>query len=218
MNIWEYVRKYTYSSPERQIDNLIVEAKKLYPFNEKNKVLDVGGGYLDRGKKLRQLGKVTVIDIKKGRNVDVVGDVHKLPFPDQSFNVVVMFMVLEHLYNPIKAFSECSRILKKNGLLLLTTVQYWHNHDCPKDYYRYTDDGLSFLCKQSGLKVIFLKSMGGPFLVLFHVMELNLNGFLRKTILLLSPFFNYLDEKFFNHEDKRDLSDSVGWSLLAKKK
>ena len=217
MKLWEYVRKYTYSSPERQIDNLIAGVKKYRKIQAKDKILDVGGGYKDRAGILRDLGKVIVLDVKPGKNVDVVGDAHALPFKDNSFDYVVMFMVLEHLHDPIKAFSECSRVLKKNGILLLTTVQYWHNHDCPDDYYRFTDGGLRYLCERSHLKIISIKSMGGPFLVFFHVIELNLSGMLRKIILLLSPLFNYLDKVFFNHEDKRILSDSVGWSLMAQK-
>lgn len=216
MDIWSYVRRYTYSSPERHIDLLVAEARKIKRNKRGIKILDVGGGLRDRAE-LERLGSRTVLDIEKGPGVDVIGDAHKLSFRNKSYDVIAFFMVLEHLHAPDVALRECQRVLKPGGLLLLTTVQYWHKHNWPKDYYRFTKDGLQHLGDKAGLKILKIWSMGGPFLVVFHAIELNLPEFPRKFFLLTCPIFNYLDKLFFKHEDKRKLSDSVGWSLLAQK-
>ncbi len=59
--------------------------------------------------------------------------------------------------------------------------------------------------------------MGGPFLVVYHAIELNLPELPRKLFMLSCPVFNFLDKLVFNHEDKRRFPDSVGWSLIAQK-
>lgn len=217
MNIWAYVRKHTYSSPERHINILLKEAKKLLNDRRNLKVLDIGGGFRDRKREIESIGLVTVLDIEKGENVDVVGNAHKLPFEKNVWDVVTLFMVLEHLYDPQIAIREINRVLKGEGLLLLTTIQYWHKHDTPKDYYRFTKNGLLYILEKNGFRIKKIWSMGGPCLVVFHAIELNLPDILRKVFLLLSPVFNYLDDLFFKHEDRRIFSDSVGWSVIAEK-
>lgn len=43
-----------------------------------------------------------------------------LPFEDNSFDVVTLMAVLEHLSDPVSIVNEIARILKKNGRLILT--------------------------------------------------------------------------------------------------
>lgn len=69
----------------------------------------------------------------------VVGDIVSLPFQDGSFDVVTCFEVLEHLLNPLIALKEISRILKENGVFVMSTPNVrskglrwkgndWHGH------------------------------------------------------------------------------------------
>lgn len=44
-----------------------------------------------------------------------------LPFPDDSFDVVLSFQVIEHVVNERNYLKEASRVLCKNGLLILIT-------------------------------------------------------------------------------------------------
>ena len=48
-------------------------------------------------------------------------DLVALPFPDASFDAVVSFQVIEHLQRPREFVSECARVLRPGGLLLLST-------------------------------------------------------------------------------------------------
>lgn len=41
-------------------------------------------------------------------------------FPDNFFDIITCFDILEHLNNPDAALKECRRILKENGLLIVT--------------------------------------------------------------------------------------------------
>jgi SAM-dependent methyltransferase len=57
------------------------------------------------------------------KNIEFVpGNVEEpLPFPDHAFDCVYCSEVMEHLIDPEKFCAEISRILKPNGLLILTT-------------------------------------------------------------------------------------------------
>ncbi|QIB33343.1 class I SAM-dependent methyltransferase [Ancylobacter pratisalsi] len=50
-----------------------------------------------------------------------LGDIDALPFPDASFDVVVSFETIEHVPNPTTALRELRRVLKPDGLLIIST-------------------------------------------------------------------------------------------------
>ena len=47
---------------------------------------------------------------------------NKLPFEDESFDIVTMLVVLEHLSYPEDILREINRVLKKDGRLVLTVL------------------------------------------------------------------------------------------------
>lgn len=51
----------------------------------------------------------------------VRGDITRLPFPDESFDLITANMVFEHLDNPEAQLREIARVLKKGGKLLFHT-------------------------------------------------------------------------------------------------
>lgn len=58
----------------------------------------------------------------KGSNISYkVGDAHSLPLEDNSVDVVVSFETIEHLKDPEKFTREVIRVLKKNGLFVVST-------------------------------------------------------------------------------------------------
>lgn len=88
------------------------------------------------------------LDIRPGPFVDVVGDAHELPFPDQSFERILCTEVLEHVHTPQKAIDEMYRVLKPVGELILTTRFIAPIHDSPGDYFRFTKYGLAHLLRK----------------------------------------------------------------------
>jgi len=57
-------------------------------------------------------------------NVQVLrGPVEDLDLPAQSFDVICLFDVLEHLPDPLRTLSFCSRLLKNNGIFLIQTPE-----------------------------------------------------------------------------------------------
>ena len=108
------------------------------------------------------------VDMQKGPGVDLVADATQLPFPDQSFDLVMCFETLEHADNPWKIVAEIERVCKKNGIIILSSQQNFPLHMHPSDYFRYTPYGLSSLLKSKSSKLVL--GISPPF---DHEVELN---------------------------------------------
>lgn len=65
-----------------------------------------------------------------------------------SYDVVILDQILEHVENPMKAIKEVRRILKSGGSFIGTTPFLIYVHPVPKDYWRFTEDGLRVLLKE----------------------------------------------------------------------
>jgi SAM-dependent methyltransferase len=95
-------------------------------------------------------------------NPDVVADLSKeFPFDDNYADTLVSFQVLEHIPTPQFYLSECYRILKPGGALLLSVPFQWRVHEAPYDYFRYTRFGLEYMLNEAGFKDITIREMGG---------------------------------------------------------
>lgn len=58
---------------------------------------------------------------KKDNNEFYKMDCYALKFPDETFDVVVAFELIEHIEHPAKFLQEVRRILKKDGLFIVST-------------------------------------------------------------------------------------------------
>ena len=101
----------------------------LIPREPSVKILDLGCGHGHILSYLREKGRDAYgLDINadslKHRNLKgyfVCGDAHNLPLRDNSLDVVLAFELVEHLKEPRRALEEIRRILKRRGILLLTS-------------------------------------------------------------------------------------------------
>ena len=60
---------------------------------------------------------------------------------------VIIMDTLEHVEYPHKAVEEAYRILKPNGVLIISSVMNFPIHDHPHDYWRYTPEAFKSLLK-----------------------------------------------------------------------
>lgn len=92
---------------------------------------------------------VTRIDIEGGEDVDVVADVQELPhtfgYGDGVFHACLLVSVLEHVAKPWIAESSIWHVLKKGGLVYVSTHQTYPIHKFPSDYFRFTIPALESL-------------------------------------------------------------------------
>ncbi len=91
-----------------------------------------------------------IVDPVPDFHPDIVGDIHHLPFADQSEEAIMCLAVLEHVENPIQAVGEVYRVLRKGGstLFYVPFLFYYHAETgYYKDYWRFTHDALDLLFK-----------------------------------------------------------------------
>lgn len=94
---------------------------------------------------------------------DLNGD---LPFPDASFDTILLSDVIAHVYYPHRLWGEMSRVLRPGGHILLNTPFYYCLNETPHDYFRLTEFSLRRMAVDSGLNVVIIESLGGALSIL----------------------------------------------------
>ena len=100
------------------------------------------------------------LDLAAVPGVDVVADAEQLPFPQDVFERVECDAVLEHVSRPSKVMCEIHRVLAPGGYAHLVTPFCHPFHEYPKDFQRFTLDGLKELA--SGMEVVAEGWRTGP--------------------------------------------------------
>lgn len=87
-------------------------------------------------------------DFYPGRNVDVVGDAHRLSgyFPeDERFDLIFSSAVFEHLHMPWVVALEIQKLLKVGGYVFIETHFSFSSHERPWHFFQFSDKGLRAL-------------------------------------------------------------------------
>ena len=124
----------------------------------------------------------------------------------KSFDTVIATEVLEHLYDPQRAIDEIYRVLTPGGILILSTRFIYMYHPDPKDYYRFTEDSLSYLLRNFSNVEIY--THGNRLQVLWQLLTSPGNG--------LGIFLNFLNPLVakINYSSKKIY---LGLVVVAKK-
>lgn len=101
-----------------------------------------------------RLSDYTGIDIREGPGVDRVASVEKLPFADASFSCVMAFNTFEHVQRFWLGFEEVFRVLKPDGVLLLSCPFHFRIHHHPSDYWRFTPEALDVLLERYAMRLV----------------------------------------------------------------
>lgn len=146
--------------------------EQLYNFispyiTSESRILDVGcamGGFINF---LKDMGHKNVygidmikayVDEADNENIKQ-GDVYVIPFEDNSFDIVILDQVLEHLINPKLAMDDIKRVLDKGGLCYIAVPDADRYND---DYFylmrehiqHFKDVNLKILAHSTGFEVI----------------------------------------------------------------
>ena len=125
-------------------------------------MVDLGCGDMPYAEMMRQM-KIDYqgADIGDGAalRIDESG---RVPLPDGSAEAVLSVQVLEHVRDLDAYCAEIRRLLRDDGVLLLSTHGTWLYHPHPEDHRRWTRTGLIADLSDRGLVVEDVQAIVGP--------------------------------------------------------
>jgi 2-polyprenyl-3-methyl-5-hydroxy-6-metoxy-1,4-benzoquinol methylase len=187
----EYFKKYYledyYKKESQSILDKILDYLQLYSFKQKEQfikknfdclsskisILDLGCG---DGKFLENLDSKIFekegIDVNQ-KSIDICekkgiktfkGTISNFPAKKHSFDVITLWHVAEHLFNPLETIGFACKFLKKGGLLIIsvpntnsigfkTARENWFHFDSPRHTYLPNNKTIQYLAKKNKLKI-----------------------------------------------------------------
>ncbi len=146
----------------------------VIPFTGEGKILDIGcgnGRYLSTLKKqgwqtygIERNPKASKYARDKLHLAVKTGDLLDCEYQDKFFDVITMSHSLEHLYEPLATLKEIKRILRNDGLLVITIPnidsfvaktfkEYWYGLQLPVHLISFTTDSITKMLDKAGFKV-----------------------------------------------------------------
>ena len=146
-----------------------------------NEVIKKDGLILDCGSGKRNFIHKNLIqsEVVPYDNVDVLASNQKLPFINNSFDLIISLDVLEHVTDPIKSSSELSRCLKNGGLLLVDIPFLQAEHGYPDHYFNASRSGMKILFKELKSIIHLVPPSGHPFHVIWSILRTYKNSYLQ---------------------------------------
>lgn len=160
--------------------------------NITGKTLDIGCGTKPYAH-LYQSNEYVGLEIDTPQNrankqADFYYDGNNFPFEDASFDSVVANEVFEHVFNPDNFLNEMFRVLKPEGMVLLTMPFVWDEHEQPYDFARYSSFGIKSLLERHGFEVVEQRKSMDDIRVIFQM----LNTYIYKKTVTKNAFLNVL--------------------------
>ncbi len=141
--LWKFYRNPLVVTAESR-DTVARLLPQLLPSDAK--ILNLGSGQFVQNWRLFREHRTRIVnlDITPFNGTHIAADAHQLPLVDNTFNLVYMSCVLEHVRDARVVVKECYRILKPGGYLFSTTpfISRFHSDS---DYRRWTLMGLDYL-------------------------------------------------------------------------
>jgi SAM-dependent methyltransferase len=158
----EYIRQRIQPRPGDQfylhLSDLMLAVRDLIPPNTA-RVLDFGCG----GSPYRPLFEPCTYHRADLPGVDALdfeyGADSRLPAELSDYDCVLSSQVLEHVCSPLSYLSECYRVLRPGGHLILSTHGLYEDHGCPDDYWRWTVFGLRRLVEEAGFTIDTIRKL-----------------------------------------------------------
>jgi SAM-dependent methyltransferase len=206
VDVHSQARSAPYRYVSRELENVV--ARYALP------VLAVGSRVLDYGCAARPYRALlgpsldyVGADLAGNELADVVlNDDGTVPLPDADFDLILSTQVLEHVADPPLYLSECRRLLKPDGSLVLTTHGLMYYHPDPVDYWRWTCAGLTRDLEAVGLRVVEMRGIMGlasAAVQLFqHATTMKVPQRLRRPYIALSQALVELLDRSYSEESR----------------
>jgi len=149
-------------------------------------------------------------------NLDYIGDIWDIEEKESTFDAILCTEVFEHIPHPIKTIEEFSRLLKKDGKLILTAPSNCLRHMDPYFFYSgFTDRWYEKFLKENGLEIESITAVGDYYSWLMVEMARTAASHSIFSKLALLPAFLY----FYNKKKTQTSVDTLcmGYHVVARK-
>lgn len=216
------LKYYFWASNRRKI---LDKLQKKYAYLYHGTVLDIGGR--DRGafnKPKDKVDKWIFADIEEKHNPDIVTDVADMQnISDKSIDIVNAIELFEHVEKIENGISECYRVIKPEGIIILSVPFLYAIHSDPFDFQRWTLYKWETKLKKIGFKIQKTEIMGYFFTVvseMFKVFIKTLPFGIKHFFYSLFPFIDLLmlldkTKRIKNHKTLGNFHG--GYFIIAKK-
>ena len=195
---------------------LMNDALRKYTIS--GKVLDIGGArkpdyfkYLNIAENTEIIASDMMLPQSKGINFEK----DPLPYKNEEIDHVLMFNILEHIFNHQFLMGEAHRVLKNNSKILGFVPFLVNYHPDPHDFFRYTKEALVKILEKAGFKEIEVKEIGrGPFAVNYNNLVFSVPIIVR---IILLPIYYFLDSIFIKFRPQIRVRYPLGYIFSAKK-
>lgn len=164
---------------------IVINLLRKYAKGNNNLILDAGCGTGAGMLYLQEFGTVYGVDLsskavafckKRGITKVKLGDVSKLPFKNGYFDIVCLMDVIEHVSNDKLVIKEMYRVLKKNGILLMTLPALpfiYSKHDKEQGHFRrYSKQDLIKIFNGTGfreIKISYFNVFLSPLIIIIRL-------------------------------------------------
>ncbi|MEM9417966.1 MAG: class I SAM-dependent methyltransferase [Planctomycetota bacterium] len=131
----------------------------------RKKLIDIGCGVMPHRPVFEQhVEQYLGLDIPDtaydASQVDLFGSATDIPAENGSFDALLSTSNLEHVEEPAEALREWARVLEPGGAAVVSVPMFWHLHDEPRDFYRFTKFGLEHLFTRAGFTLDRIEPIG----------------------------------------------------------
>lgn len=179
----------------------------------RGKILDIGSGVnlasYYRFLKRAPDAEILALDLAFGEREDMRRapiDLEKdpLPYPDGSADTVLLFNLLEHIYNHAFLLAEVRRVLRSGGQAIGVVPFLVGYHPDPHDYWRYSSEALKKIFVANGFDDVQISFLGrGPFCAGYSQIEFTLPRLLKLVFLPMAMFLDTIILKWKSKIDRQ---------------
>jgi ubiquinone/menaquinone biosynthesis C-methylase UbiE len=136
-------------------------------------ITDLGGEYIS-------------VDLQQNssNNVKVEANITNIPLANDYFDLILCTEVLEHVPDIFLALQELARLIRPNGVILITIPFVYPLHEEPFDFTRVTPHLIKVLSDKLNLQILQLTTTGND----FEVIATILDNFWSQTFKILPGF------------------------------
>ncbi len=148
--------------------------------------------------------------------LDIYDESQLFEFRENSFDVITMWHVLEHVYNLERHLTQIKMILRKEGRLVIALPNadsldaaiyknFWAAYDVPRHLYHFNQSSLRRLMENFGFEIVTIKPMVFDSFYISMLSEKYMHG----KINYISSFFNGLKTDLYGLSDKKYYSSLI---------